>query len=102
MNNMRPGCTTARVSVTAATAERRSRRPRPRSCSPDASTTSSTCLTHNIDIDMSLSDDEAQTLLRDDGAPVGGMTETAEGAFEREFEKTTVRLSCSGYTANFQ
>ena len=50
---------------------------------------------------MSLSDDEAQTLLRDDGAPLGGMTETAEGMFERKFEKTTVRLACNGYTASF-
>ena len=43
--DIRPGCTTDRVSVTAATTERRSRRLRLRSCSPDASTISSTCRT---------------------------------------------------------
>ena len=54
-------------------------------------------LPHN----MSLTDAEARTLLRDDGAPLGGMLEPTTGVFERRFEKATVRLDCATFTAQF-
>ena len=53
-------------------------------------------LPHN----MSLTDTEARTLLRDDGAPHGAMVETAPGMFERKFQKTTVRLNCADFSAS--
>ena len=54
-------------------------------------------LPHN----MSLTDAEARALLRDDGAPLGPMEETTTGVFERRFEKTTVRLDCAKFSAEF-
>jgi hypothetical protein len=49
----------------------------------------------------SLSNQEARVLLRDDGSPRGSMVETSNGKFEREYQKTTVRLDCADFSAEF-
>eukprot|EP01052_Picozoa_sp_SAG31_P028601 SAG31_NODE_2775_length_5105_cov_4.744706_3_plen_121_part_00 len=55
-------------------------------------------LPHN----MSLTEIEAATLLRNDGAPLGAMVETESGIFERKYQNTTVRLNCANLTASFE
>ena len=48
-----------------------------------------------------LNDTTAALLLRDDGAPLGNLTSPSPFVFERQYERATVRLNCSDFTAEF-